>query len=173
MAESLSPGQFRFLRYWSLNMKLARAVGQGSFPGFAYEAEERARMDALAAGAHASAVLLWLAAAAATYVLIALVAMAVVFGTALATVWRSSLPEAQFFAAMLLVLVAMIGLGLPLSIGAGGWIADAVWRARPDQAPGDTQLFAKVRRQFLRIAIVTGGLFVAASLGWGALLGLH
>jgi hypothetical protein len=171
-AAPLTPAQFRFLRYWSLNMKLARRTGQDAFPGFSYDANEQARMDALATGASASAIMLWLAAVVAAYLLVAIVAVGGVIGTALVTVWRNikDVPEAEIFTAIALMLVMMIGLGMPLSIGAGGWIADAAWRALPAQSPGDVQLFAKVKRQFRRMALVTGVLFVAAAFGWGVLL---
>ena len=49
-ARVLSPGKNRFLRYWSLNMTLARSTGQGAFPGFSYTDDEWARMDVLAGG---------------------------------------------------------------------------------------------------------------------------
>ena len=49
-ARVLSRGKNRFLRYWSLNMTLARRTGQGEFPGFSYSEDEWARMDALSDG---------------------------------------------------------------------------------------------------------------------------
>ena len=49
---ALSPGKFRFLRYWSLNITLARSMGQSEFPGFSYGDDEWARINALLADAN-------------------------------------------------------------------------------------------------------------------------
>src|SRR5471032_2321941 len=141
LVDLLSPGRFRFLRYWFLNMKLARGTGQGVFLGFSYDADEQARMDALAAGASATVIMVWLAAVVAAYLLVAIASVVAVIGAALVTVWRdvNDVPEAEILAAIALILVMMIGFAMPLSISAGGWIADAAWRTRPGQSPGDVQ----------------------------------
>ena len=120
LVDLLSPGRFRFLRYWSLNMKLARGTGQGVFPGFSYDADEQARMDALAAGASATVIMVWLAAVVAAYLLVAIASVVAVIGAALVTVWRdvNDVPEAEILAAIALILVMMIGFAMPLSISA-------------------------------------------------------
>jgi hypothetical protein len=57
----------------------------------------------------------------------------------------------------------MVALGLPLSIGLGGWVADLISGAPSPPEPADAALAAKVGRQFLRM-----GLFLAAFMGLAA-----
>jgi hypothetical protein len=172
---SLTPWRRRFLRYWSLNITLAKRTGQGVLPGFSYDEAETSRMAELAAGATSSVIMLWLAAVTLTYLLVAVAAVGGVIGTALATVWRNTadVSEPQIYAAIAMILVVMIGAAMPLSIALGGAVADTLWRARPAEAPGDAALCAKVFGRFRRVGMVTGVLAIIAATGWAVLLGHH
>ncbi|HEY5070444.1 MAG TPA: hypothetical protein VII63_00290 [Caulobacteraceae bacterium] len=169
-----SPPRRVFLRYWSLNVALARQAGWGWIPGFTYSQAEQRRMGELAAAIDQRARITWLAATALIFILAAAAMMTAALGTALTLLWPhpGDIPEAGFFALLALVMVLSIAIGLPLSIFLGGALAD--WAApapRSVGAPGDGALEAKVRAQFARMAVILGVLFTAAAFAWWALLG--
>ncbi len=168
---ALTKGRRRFLRYWALNVAFARQGGWGSIPGFAYTDAETSRLDELAHGFSRSGILIWLAATTVIYIVLAAVVLAVVMGAALSLLWPDStkVPEAGFFTALGLVLVLMIGLGLPSSIALGGALADALsppWTLA--DSPDDPALAAKVGRQFRRMGLVMAVLVIAGATGWAA-----
>jgi hypothetical protein len=171
-SEALSRGQFRFLRYWALNMTLARRGGQAGFPGFSYTNDEWARMDVLSTGLTTAGICLWLAVVVLSYLLAAVLAVGGVVGTALATVWRGNahLPDTQVYAAIALMIVVLIGVGMPFSIAFGGLAADPLWRNKPTEVLSDSMLHAKVSRQFRTMGLVTGGLVLAIATLWGLVL---
>jgi hypothetical protein len=171
-ARVLSPGQHRFLRYWSLNMSLARRTGQATFPGFSYSDEEWARMDALSNGISTGGIYLWLGAVVFSYIAAAVFVVVVVIGGLLMTVWRNtaSVTEPQIFSAIGVIIAGMIGLVMPLSIAFSGLVADPLWRVRPAEAPADAELYAKVTRQFRRMGLVAGVLVALIAAGWGIFL---
>jgi hypothetical protein len=172
-APALSRGKFRFLRYWSLNITLARSMGQSQFPGFSYTDDEWSRMEVLSTGLTAAGIWLWLGVVVLSYLIAAALAVSGVLGTAVSTIWRAhpNIPETQFFAAMALIIVMLIGIGMPFSIAFGGLVADPLWRNKPVEAPGDAALHAKVSRQFRNMGLVTGGLVLAIAALWGFVLG--
>jgi hypothetical protein len=169
---ALSPGKFRFLRYWSLNITLARSMGQSEFPGFSYGDDEWTRMEVLSTGLTTAGIWLWLGVVVLSYLIAAAVAVGGVLGTALSLLWRGhpAPPESQFFAVIALIIVVLIGVGMPFSIAFGGLVADPLWRNKPAEAPGDFALHAKVSRQFRNMGLVTGGLVLVIALLWGFVL---
>ena len=171
-ARVLSPGKNRFLRYWSLNMTLARSTGQGAFPGFSYTDDEWARMDVLAGGITSGGVMLWLGAVVFSYMAVAVLLVVGVIGGLLLTVWRNTanVTEPQIFSAIGVIIAGMIGLVMPLSIAFSGLISDLLWRERPAEAPADAQLYAKVTRQFRRMGLVAGVLVALVAAGWALFL---
>lgn len=168
----LSRGKNRFLRYWSLNMTLARRTGQGAFPGFSYSEDEWARMDALSGGISTGGIYLWLGAVVFSYMAAAVFVVVVVIGGLLLTAWRNaaSVTEPQIFSAIGVIIAGMIGLVMPLSIAFSGLVADPLWRVRPAEAPADAELCAKVMRQFRRMGLVAGVLVALIAAGWAFFL---
>jgi hypothetical protein len=160
---ALTASGFRFLRYWSINMWLAQSTG-GSFPGFSYTEAETRRIKALAEAASRIAVIVWLAATVVIYIALAGVLMAGLFSL-LSVIWPNpaNVSEGGFFGAMIFAVAGMVALGLPLSIGLGGWVADLISGAPSPPEPADAALAAKVGRQFRRM-----GLFLAAFMGLAA-----
>ena len=82
-AQALTPSRRRFLRYWSLNMTLARTFGWVWMPGFTYGPNEWRRFEALAAAIPRRAVSTWLLATALIFILLDAVATTGVLGVAL------------------------------------------------------------------------------------------
>jgi hypothetical protein len=155
------------LRYWAVNMSMARASGQTYVPGFGYNAVEWERLETIAATVPRAAVFVWLAAAVVLY----LVGAAVLVGFDLLVVasrlWPSpaTAPEWGFF--LLLASTGLVALSvlMPLSIAGGGWLADHVTGTRPPRGDeDDAALEAKVRHQFCRVAAVAAALMVPAAL---------
>ncbi|HEY1751884.1 MAG TPA: hypothetical protein VGG29_11500 [Caulobacteraceae bacterium] len=170
--QALSRGRRRFLRYWSLNVVLARRKGQAGFPGFSYSDDEWARMDELSNGITTGGIYLWLGAVTLTYMLVAAVVGGGVIGTAMMTLWRNAkdVPEPQFFAAAAIIIMAMVGLAMPLSIAVGGLVGDLFWPNRPAETPADGPLYAKVVGQFRRMGLFVGVLVVVIAAVWGLVL---
>ena len=168
----LSPGKNRFLRYWSLNMTLARSTGQGAFPGFSYTDDEWARMDVLAGGITGGGVILWLGAVVFSYMAAAVFVVVVVIGGLLMTAWRNTanVTEPQIFSAIGVIIAGMIGVVMPLSIAFSGLVADPLWRVRPAETARDAELYAKVMRQFRRMGLVAGVLVALIAAGWAIFL---
>lgn len=168
----LSPGRNRFLRYWSLNMTLARRTGQATFPGFSYSVDEWARMDELSGGITSGGIYLWLGAVVFSYMAAATLAVTVVIGGLLLTLWRNTanVTEPQIFSAIGVIIAAMIGFVMPFSIAFSGLVSDPLWRERPAEAPADAALYAKVMGQFRRMGLVAGVLVALIAAGWGIFL---
>ncbi|HLY54080.1 MAG TPA: hypothetical protein VKS60_00900 [Stellaceae bacterium] len=163
----LPPGDRRFLRYWSLNVALARSGGWESIPGFGYDEAERSRIATLAGAVPAGAVACWLAAAVAIYIGLAAAGVIGVVVPAISFLWPNpaNMPATGFFALMASGLCLAIGFGLPLSIAWGGAIADRLGAgAEPPEEPGDAPLLGKMRGQFRRIGWILACLFVPIAL---------
>ncbi|MEI9984179.1 MAG: hypothetical protein WDN69_13815 [Aliidongia sp.] len=151
----MSRRQCRFLRYWALNICIARRSGTAT-PGFSYEDAEWDRLFAIARTVSGSSVGLWFAATAFGYIALAAVLMVGVLAPLLSLLWPdpATLPASAFFALLALMGITLLGVGMPLSLAWGGALAD--WFAgTPDLARevADAALLRKVQRQFWRIAI--------------------
>lgn len=169
----MSVGGYRLLRYWSLNLWLARRSGW-SFPGFSYTDAEAERLKALSDAIGGTAGLVWLAATVAICLALAAMLITGLFSLLSAMFPNpADLPAAGFFGALVLAAVGMVALGLPLSIALGGWIADLVAGPPPPPGPGDAALAAKVGGQFVRMGLVVAVLMVAMAVGWSFLLRRH
>jgi hypothetical protein len=147
----------RFLRYWAVNMSIARAAGWAWIPGFSYDAEETERLDAIAGTVSRNAVLIWLMATTIFLILFVLAAILGVMIPLITTLWPdpSKMSGLGFGSIMGLLLLVSIGGFMPLSIGLAGGVADrlAGGSPPPDQ-PGDAELSAKIRRQFWRLCAI-------------------
>ena len=169
----LSLSHRRFLKYWSLNMTLARSGGWGWTPGFSYDDAEWERIAALAETVPGFATFIWLSATAVLFILLAALACAAIFVPLLLWTKAEDLPSFGVFIALIALIGAgSVGFGLPLAMVWGGAIADRVdpGTALPD-LPGDAALYRKVRRQLTRVVVVCGGLIVPAALFWRAVSG--
>jgi hypothetical protein len=172
VARVLSRGKNRFLRYWSLNLILARRTGQAIMPGFSYSDAEWARMGELVGGITSGGIYLWLGAVVFSYMAVAVCAVTVVIGGLLMTAWRNtaSVTEPQIFCAIGAIIAVMIAFVMPFSIAFSGLVSDPLWRERAAEAPGDAALYAKVARQFRRMGLVAGVLVALVAAGWGIFL---
>lgn len=162
----------RFLRYWSLNVALARKQGWPSIPGFPYTDDEFSRIETIAAGISGGAVVLWMFATVVLFIAIAGIVMVGGFWPLLTFGWPdpSKLSATTFFVGMAVLIGLSLCIGLPLSLTLGGAIADRV-DSGPGltDAPGDAALCHKMRAQFWRFGAVFAGLFLPAALVWTAL----
>lgn len=152
----LSRRQCRFLRYWALNICVARRSGTAT-PGFSYEDAEWDRLFAIARTVSGSSIGVWLAATALGYIALATLIMIGVLVPLLSLLWPApaTMPASGFFALLALMGVTLVAVGMPLSLAWGGALGD--WLAgTPDLAtePGDAALLRTIRRQFWRVAIV-------------------
>jgi hypothetical protein len=164
----------RFLDYWAANMCFTWALTQGAqWPGFRYTEPERATMRALAE--RASGGRYWLFVGIATVLFIAAAALLVVFAMLPLMTWfwpdAARTPAAGFFGVLAALIALCLGPVFLLVIHASAWLADLVLgRGETAEVPGDHRaLLAKVRWQFIRFALVLGGLFVPAALIWSTL----
>jgi hypothetical protein len=169
----LSPFRNRFLRYWSLNVILARSSGYPRLMGFPYTDAEQLRIEAIAGTIPSRAVLTWLSATVVIFILLAIAGVVGIMDPALTLLWPdpATMPGLGFAAVMALILTLALGFGMPLSIAFGGAIADRLADVTvPAPEPDDAALYAKVRSQFLRLAAIFSiafipGMMIYISLG--------
>jgi hypothetical protein len=169
----LSPFGRRFLRYWSLNVVLARSSGYRYLLGFPYTETEQRRIDTIGRSIPNSAVLVWLSAAVAIFIALALAGVVGIMVPALTLLWPdpAKMPGLGFASVMALIMILALGFGMPIAIAFGGAVADRLADVTPPEwAPGDAALYAKIRSQFLRLAAIFSiafipGLLIYISLG--------
>jgi hypothetical protein len=144
------------LAFWGRNMAPIRARGW-IWPGFEYSEAEWQRLLSLASVVSFDAFLTFqLATAVLMIVLIALV----VVGAAIVAPVYQTIPSAWAAARLLGLLIALaiaafllFGYGLPLAMRvAAAFAANDATRAKLIASPGDTDLAAKIARQFRRVA---------------------
>ncbi|MFO0989233.1 MAG: hypothetical protein U1F37_18035 [Alphaproteobacteria bacterium] len=164
----------RILDYWAANMRLTWALTQGAqWPGFRYTPEERETMAALGAGVGSGRY--WLFSLVTAMLFIAGAALVIVFGMLPLLQWfwpdAARMPAAGFFGLLAAAIALCIGPLMLLSLSAGVRLTDLFMGAGPPRAtlPGEAALLAKVRWQFIRMALVLGGLFVPGALIWSTL----
>jgi len=169
----LSPFRNRFLRYWSLNVILAKSSGYRRILGFPYSDAEQRRIETIGGAIPSRAVLTWLSATVLIFILLVLAGVVGLMVPAITLLWPdpAKMPGLGFAAVMALVLTLALGFGLPISIGFGGAIADRLAGvSAPVPEPGDAALYAKIRSQFLRLAAIFSiavipGMLIFISLG--------
>lgn len=170
---ALSPGGRRLLCYWSVNVMLARAAGWSWLPGFSYDPPEQRRIAEIAAAIPGAAVLAWLTATIALFIGLAIAAIAGFMVPMMALLWPdpSRMSGLDFLLLMAIVLLAALGLGMPLAIGLGGAVADRLGGSPLlREAPADAALAAKIRGQFWRFGAALSIGFIPAVLvflAWG------
>jgi hypothetical protein len=170
---TLSPGGRRLLCYWSLNVMLARAGGWRWLPGFSYDPPEQRRIAEIAAAIPGAAVLAWLTATIALFIGLASAAITGFMVPMMALLWPdpSMMSGLDFALLMAIVLLAALGLGMPLAMSLGGAVADRLG-GHPLllETPGDATLAAKIRGQFWRFGAALSIGFIPAVLvflAWG------
>jgi hypothetical protein len=145
----LNAMQRSFLRYWARNLGFARRT-----PGFDYSPAEEQRLAAMGSDVTDAAFDIWLLVAAVAFVflvlpLIGLIAVAPIL------YWypdKTAVPAPLVMAALALVIVLTLVVGLPLAMGTAGQIVDRLCRLPPlKEVEGDAALFRKIRGQIIRV----------------------
>lgn len=166
----LSTSQERLLRYWGLNMGIAMEMSGGAtWPMFRYSKAEQARFVSITDQLPGKA--MWVFFAVTVVVFLAMAALAVVLILlpilTLIAPNPADLTPLPFVLTMALVILVSFGLGFPLSLAVGARLGDAWGGGKPAAAePGDGDLYAKIRRQFLRFALIAGAVFIPGCLLW-------
>jgi hypothetical protein len=149
--------QLPALAFWGRNTAPIRARGW-IWPGFEYSEAEWRRLLSLASAVSLDAFLSFQVATA--VLMIVLIALVVVGGAAIIAPVYQTIPPAWAAARLLGLLIAMaiaalllLGYGLPLAMRAATtFAANDAMRAKLIASPGDTDLAAKIVRQFRRVA---------------------
>jgi hypothetical protein len=169
-------GGERFLDYWGANMRFAWAMTQGAqWPGFRYSDIERDLLRERAARIGTGRFWAFMAWVTALFILGAGLLVGFVMVPLLGWFWPDAArtPAAGFFGILAAIIALSIGPVFLGALRAGAWLADGFGRARPGAdrpaTAANAALIAKVRWQFLRMALVLGGLFVPAALIWSTL----
>lgn len=163
----------RFLDYWCANMCFAWDLSHGTqWPGFRYSEAERALMRRIAERVSFGQFMAFVGFSSLLFMAVA--AALVVFAMLPVLQWfwpeASRLPAAGFFGLLAATAALAIGPAMLVVLPAGAWLADtATGRQAGATDVEQAALTAKVRRQFLRMALVLGGLFVPAALLWSTL----
>ncbi len=164
----------RVLDYWAANMRVAWGMSQGpQWPGFRYTPAERETMAALGAGFGSGRY--WVFSLVMATIFIAGAALIIVFGMLPVLQWfwpdAARMPAAGFFGLLAAAIALCIGPLMLLALRASVWLTDLLVGAGPPRAPlpGEAALLSKVRWQFIRMALVMGGLFVPGALIWSTL----
>ena len=164
----------RILDYWAANMRLTWALTQGAqWPGFRYTPAEKETMAVLGAGIGGGRY--WLFSLVTAALFIAGAALIVVFGMLPLMRWfwpdAARMPAVGFFGLLAAAIALSIGPLMLLALRAGAGLTDILMGAGSPRAamPGEAALLAKVRWQFVRMALVLGGLFVPGALIWSTL----
>lgn len=164
----LSTSQERLLRYWGLNMAIAMEMSGGAtWPMFGYSKPEQARFKSITDQLPGKA--MWVFFAVTVVVFLATAALAVVLILlpilTLVAPNPADLTPLPFVLAMALVILVAFGVGFPLSLAVGARLGDSWGDGKPAAAePGDRDLYAKIRRQLLRFALIAGAVFVPGCL---------
>ena len=164
----LSTSQERLLRYWGLNMGIAMEMSGGAtWPMFRYCKAEQARFISITDDLPGKAMWVFFAATVVVFLVMAALAVVLILLPILALVAPNpaDLTPLPFVLAMALVIIVSLALSFPLSLAIGARLGDA-WGGGTCAAaePGDHDLYAKIRRQFLRFALIAGAVFVPGCL---------
>jgi hypothetical protein len=170
----------RFLDYWSANMCFAWELSHGAqWPGFRYSDGERALMRERAERISRGQFRAFMATATILFIVAAGLLVGLGMVPLLGWFWPdpARMPAAGFFGIMAAVIALAIGPVFLAVLRASAWLADRMARGGAAPAPATDEhaalsavaLSAKVRWQFLRMALVLGGLFVPGVLLWSTL----
>ena len=163
----LPPARERFLRYWSANMTGTWDATGTDWYGFSYTDAEKTRMREIAAGLPGSAYGLFIAVLVLGFLVIAAVAVAGIMIPFLMWLYpdpsKTSTPV--FVSTLAAACFLCLSFGLPLAMGWGARAGDRWGGGAPGwQALGDAELYAKVRFQLRRMAMIMVGIFVPGCL---------
>lgn len=164
----LSTSQERLLRYWGLNMGIAMEMSGGAtWPMFRYSKAEQARFVSITDRLPGKAMWVFFAVTVVVFLVMAALAVVLILLPILTLIAPNpaDLTPLPFVLTMALVILVAFGVGFPLSLAVGARLGDSWGGGRPAAAePGDRDLYAKIRRQFLRFALIAGAVFIPGCL---------
>jgi hypothetical protein len=156
----------RFLRYYAKGLLQLGPAGR-DWPGFRYTPDEWQRLELYGESVNGGASFVAMWSAAAIFILVAAAAICVVFIPAMFLLYPdpSKTSALVFLSCLFATAFITIGVGYPVALSAGGWIADR-WMGDV-QIPItdiDHQLVAKVRHQIWRMIGILCGIGVPATM---------
>jgi len=161
------PRDHRFLRYYAKGLLQLGPAGRNWY-GFRYTPEEWTRLELYGASVTGSASGIAIVASAIIFILIAAAAIGLLFIPAMTWLYPDPAKTSAlvFLSCLFATALLTIGIGYPIALNAGGWIADHWWS--PDvplpMTDADRALAAKVRGQIWRTIGILCGIGVPASL---------
>jgi len=141
--------------------------GGATWPMFRYSKPEQARFKSITDQLPGKAMWVFFAVTVVVFLVMAGLAIVLVLLPILTLVAPNpaDLTPLPFVLAMALVFLVAFGVGFPLSLAVGAWLGDSWGGGKPAAAePGDRELYAKIRRQFLRFALIAGAVFIPGCL---------
>lgn len=164
----LSTSQERLLRYWGLNMAIAiEQSGGTAWPMFGHSTAEQARFTSITDQLPGKAIWVFFAVTVAVFLVMAALAVVLILLPILTLIAPNpaDLTPLPFVLTMALVIPVAFGVGFPLSLAIGARLGDSWGGGKPAAAePGNRDLYAKIRRQFLRFALIAGAVFIPGCL---------
>ncbi|MFI5013385.1 MAG: hypothetical protein ACHQAY_13670 [Hyphomicrobiales bacterium] len=159
----------RFLRYYAKGLLQLGPAGR-DWPGFRYTPEEWRRLELYGHSVRGRASFVAMCSSAVIFILAAVAAICLVFLPAMLLLYPdpSKTSALVFLSCLFATAFITIGVGYPIALSAGGWIADR-WTGdvQIPIAESDHQLVAKVRHQIWRMVGILCGIGVPASLIMG------
>jgi hypothetical protein len=156
----------RFLRYYAKGLLQLGPVGR-DWPGFRYTPEEWQRLELYGGSVGEGASYIAMGLGAVIFILIAAVVMAGLFIPAMTLLYPdpSKTSALVFLSCLFATALLTIGIGYPIALNAGGYIADKFGGDKPlEMTEADRQIAAKIRGQIWRVIGILCGIGVPASL---------
>jgi hypothetical protein len=156
----------RFLRYYAKGLLQLGPAGR-DWPGFRYTPEEWQRLEVYGATVKGDASLIAMLSATVIFIVIAALVICLLFIPLMMFLYPDpSKTSALVFVSVLFATAFItIGVGYPIALNAGGWIAD---RWAPDTpipvTEQDRELAAKIRHQIWRMMGILCGIGVPATM---------
>lgn len=164
----LSMSQERLLRYWGLNMGIAMEMSSGAtWPMFRYSEAEQARFTSITDQLPGKAMWVFFAVTVVVFLVMAALSVVLILLPILTLIAPNpaDLTPLPFVLTMALVILVAFAVGFPLSLAIGARLGDSWGGGKPAAAePGDRDLYAKIRRQFARFALIAGAVFIPGCL---------
>ena len=165
-SKTTDPRDHRFLRYYAKGLLQLGPAGR-DWPGFRYTPEEWQRLELYGASVGGGASTVAMVSGAIVFIVIAALVIGLLFIPAMTFLYPdpSKTSALVFLSCLFATALLTIGIGYPVALNAGGWIAD---RWSPDKpipmTDADRALAAKVRHQIWRMTGILCGIGVPASL---------
>jgi len=156
----------RFLRYYGKSLMQLGPAGR-DWPGFRYTREEWQRLELHGSTVGGLASWLDMVAGAAIFIAFAALVIGLLFIPAMTLLYPDPAKTSAlvFVSALFATAFLTIGIGYPIALSAGGWIADRFASDHPIPVTGaDRALVAKVRHQVWRMMGILCGIGVPATM---------